>query len=505
MFKRKSFGGEREEGSITVFLSLTLVLILSFLFSLLEAARVNGLQQIAEQKLVLQLESVFGGSSSILWERYRLLLLDGSFGTGKPDIFRLERHIMEESQGQEPEENMYRIYLKDIEISSYMLATDQGGNAFYRQAVIAGKEAAAQNLEEGLKEEIIQGGKLKEKSRKLTELWENAKDARQEAEEKRAGAKQDAGKEQESMKGGAEGLKTDTELPENPMEYAELLKKSSLISLVLGDTTELSSKAVLLNNTVEKRQLYCGNMDHKTEGAVDKLWFLQYLSTYFCCQQYKKQEESALDYELEYCIGGRERDSENLEKVLQKILLLRQAGNFITILQDREKQTLAGNIAMAAVGFTGILPLIEAVKYGILIAWSYVESILDLRCILAGGKVSLIKKTSEWRSDLYHLKDAPEGEASWKDQKGLSYKEYLMVLLALMPEKTLICRTMDIVENNLRLLPYHEQFRMDTMMAAVKAEAVYTADGLFFNLFPGKRSWDNTYYLKAEKTIICQK
>lgn len=508
MMAGKSCRTGQPEGSITVFLALTLVLILSFLFSLLEAARVKGLQELAEQKLILQLESAFGGYNSELWERYRLLLLDGSFGTGTLDVSRLEGYMMEESILQEGEENMYRIFLKNIEAGSYMLATDQGGNAFFQQAAAAGKELAVQKLVEQLKEKVSQSGELQEKSGRLSKLWENAKDARQEASELQEEQKEedgDTGKKQESTKESGKTMETDAELPENPMDYAELLKSSALLSLVAGNKNEISAKAVSLVDAVEKRKLYCGNMNQKTKSTVDKLWFLQYMSSYFCCQQDEKEEGRVLDYELEYCIGGKERDLENLEQTLQKILLLREAGNFITIMQDGEKQALAGNIAMAVAGFTGMVPLIEAVKYGILLAWSYVESILDLRCLLAGGRVSLIKKTSEWRSDLFQLKSSLEGGCVQENQEGMDYREYLIVLLALIPEKKLIYRSMDIIERNLRLQPEYEQFRMDTMIAAVKAEAVYTAEGLFFNLYPKTRNWDNTYYLKAEKTMVYQK
>lgn len=507
MYQRKVCRKGQPEASITVFLSLILVLILSFLFSLLEAARVKGLQELTEQKLALQLESAFGDYNSDLWERYRILLLDGSFRTGKLDISRLEGHIMEESGFRDTEENMYRMFLRDIEIDSYMTAADQGGNAYLRQAVLAGKEASVRKVTEQLKEKIIRGGELQEKSGQLKELWKNAENAGLEVEEKKAEEEQkEDGQEKDDLKEeGTQGGNTEGELPENPMEYAALLKRSALLSLVAGDGKEISAKAVSLENTLEKRQLYCGNMKQKTEGAVDKLWFLQYLNTYFGCQQDVKAGEHALDYELEYCIGGKEQDLENLEQVLRKILLLREAGNFIAIMQDGEKQALAGNMALAIAGFTGIVPLIEAVKYGILLAWSYVESILDLRCLLAGGKVSLIKKTAEWRSDLFHLKDTMAGGSIQGNQEGMGYREYLLVLLALTPEKTLVYRSMDMIEQNLRLRPGQGKFRMDTMIAAVKAEAVYTAKGLFFHLFPGKRKWDNTYYLKAEKTMAYQK
>ena len=87
----------KEEGSITIFLALTLILILSFLFSMLELARVKGMQQLAKRKLTLELESVFGGYNQELWEYYGLLFWDMSNGSDEPDVRLLESRIMEEA------------------------------------------------------------------------------------------------------------------------------------------------------------------------------------------------------------------------------------------------------------------------------------------------------------------------------------------------------------------------------------------------------------------------
>ena len=148
-------------------------------------------------------------------------------------------------------------------------------------------------------------------------------------------------------------------------------------------------------------------------------------------------------------------------------------------MQDGKKQALAMEIAAAAVGFTGLPPLIQAVQIGILLAWSYIESILDVRCLLAGGSIPLVKKISDWKSDVSVgeevLKEKKEQAQSQKD--GLDYREYLQILLLLVKEKTLLQRAMDVIEQNIR--KEEPAFRMNYQLHGMQIEGLYSARPLF--------------------------
>ena len=230
---------------------------------------------------------------------------------------------------------------------------------------------------------------------------------------------------------------------------------------------------------------------------------MQYLDYYFSCHTGAGQGGSAghaLDYELEYCIGGKASDRENLEKTVKELLLLREAGNFATIMQDTGKQAVALEIAAAAVGFTGIAPLVQAVKIGILMAWSYIESIQDVRILLKGGSVPLIKKPSEWKSDISVGTRALEKKAEKEEaERGFSYREYLLILLLLKSEKTLAYRAMDVIEQNIRLLPGKEKFRMDFQAYKIRAAGLYTAQPMFLSFVSAGHKVDGAYGFAAER------
>lgn len=487
------------EGSITLFLALTLTIILSLIFSLLEAARVQALVRIARRDLQLRLESAFGRYHVPMWDNYHMLFLDGKDAKGQFNLSVLEGILMEEAALEQMERGFYQISLKNIEIEKYALATDQKGKFFREQACRAIKEKLAAQTADRIKGILKQGEALEKDSHKAEEKWKQAQEAAEKAKEAAEAAKKDG--EGEAAK---TARKAEKKLPENPMDFVSLWKKSPILTLVVENSFQISPKSISQKNSIQNRKLETGNLEKAGKETLEKLWLIQYLNTYFSCQSGAGAgggDSHALDYELEYCIGGKETDSQNLEQAVNRLLLLREAGNFATIMQDSGKQALAMEMAAAAVGFTGLPPLIQAVQVGILLGWSYMESILDVRHLLAGGKVPLIKEVSQWQSDVSLGQKALEQDTKQEEQ-GLDYREYLQILLLSVKEDTLVYRAMDVMEQNIRLLPGEETFVMDHMIQGVEAETVSGADSMFLGLITSGREQDGMYHFDSRYQIF---
>lgn len=490
----------RQNGSMTLFFALILAIVLSFFFSLLEAARVQGLDRIASRSILLEMESALGEYQVDLWKNYGLLFLDGGNDTGDLDLALLEGHRMEEASLQKKGNGFFQIALQNMEITGYSFATDSQGAAFEKQACRAIKEQLTAGAAEALKQKLKEGGNMAEEGREREKQWDSARDAMTEAEEWKK-------KEEIDWKQGAEEEQSHTrekevsvpkkDLPENPVNSVDLLKKSSILAMVVENPAEVSAKSISLQETLKYRQLSQGNLELSGGGVLDKMWFLQYLNHYFSCKTKKLNHKThALEYELEYCIAGKAADQENLEKTVKELLLIREAGNFTTIMQDGKKQALAMEIAAAAVGFTGIPTLIQAVQIGILLAWSYIESILDVRCLLAGGSIPLIKQITDWKSDVTLgrevLKEKKEQAESQK--QGLNYQEYLQILLLLVKEETLVLRAMDVIEQNIR--QNKPEFRMDHQIHGMQMEGLYTARPLFLGFLTGVKVEKGNYHFQ---------
>ncbi len=488
------------QGSITLFLALILTLIFSLLFSLLEAARVQSLQIIAGRNMQLRLESLFAGYNLPMWQNYHMLFLEGSSRKGALELSGTEGTVMKEAVLEQAGVGFYQMDLMDFQISGYALATDYQGAYFREQASRAVRDRAAAEIGEAWKKKLEAGGELTDRRKELENTWEAAQAAEEEAKEIQEGSTEEGEKSPETTENSSS---EEQPLPENPMELVKLWKNSPMLGLVVENPSALSARGVLLEDCLQNRKREQGNLEYPGTEKLDKLWLIRYLDGYFSCQNgpgEKGAATHALEYELEYCIVGKESDRENLEQVVKELLLLREAGNFATILKDSGKQTLALEIATAAVGFTGLPPLIQAVQTGILLAWSYVESVLDVRCLLAGGKVPLIKEVSEWKSDVSAGQKVLENQASSEsEERGLTYREYLQILMVSVRESLLTSRAMDIMEFNIRLLPGYEQFRMDHLLQEVTADGIYRAHPLFPGFITGAKKEDGVYHFEASR------
>ena len=112
--------------------------------------------------------------------------------------------------------------------------------------------------------------------------------------------------------------------------------------------------------------------------------------------------------------------------------------------------------------------LIPIVEGAILLAWAYAESIYDIKSLLAGGKVPLIKDDRSWH---YSLSAALEGDLKdqTQDGGGLAYKDYLRIFMMLTDTDTLTARAMNMVEADIRKTPGNAAFRLDGCYDAVEA------------------------------------
>jgi hypothetical protein len=76
----------RREGSITVFLSLIMLLVLSILMTTIEVARVSSFQVHTDRALVAAMDSVLADFYYPLYEEYHVFALEGSYGKGSNSI-----------------------------------------------------------------------------------------------------------------------------------------------------------------------------------------------------------------------------------------------------------------------------------------------------------------------------------------------------------------------------------------------------------------------------------
>lgn len=284
---------------------------------------------------------------------------------------------------------------------------------------------------------------------------------------------------------------------ENPLVKVQKVKASGILSQVVDEST-VSGNSIDTSARVSGRSLHKGTGGWSESGDdwYAKVLMQQYILTYMSCYT-DTNPNHALNYEVEYIIGGRASDKDNLKIVIAEILAMRSAANMAYLAGSASKQAQAMALAAIIGGITLTPEVIEGVEKGILAAWAFCESVLDLRALLDGDKIPLIKSDTSWTSSLYGMTSMLTGQVKAKSSnEGIGYKSYLGMLLFTKSMKNIAYRSMDVQEATVRMTGAHESFRMDNAICELSTDVSYKYHGIFLcfvNLLDGA---DNEYTIK---------
>lgn len=387
-------------------------------------------------------------------------------------------------------------------------------------AIAAAKEEARRAEEEAKRkeEEAKKAAKKAEKEAK-----EAAK--KEQKETKKAGKKNEKeASGQEKKIQGIAGLKATTvkaakpqaakskepekqviEIEENPLEIIKSLWSQGTLSLVVKDAKAVSKMKEDWSDDIARRKRCEGTgMEALQMDATDTLLFTEYLLGQFAC--YTEGEPlGTLAYELEYLLCGNEKDQDNLSGTVQRLIAAREAANLLYLATDASKQETAYSVAVALAGVTANPAIIYAVKCGLLAAWALAESILDVRALLSGDKIAIMKNSSQWTSDLLHLGSVFSSFRQAVDCKnGLSYQRYLGFLLMLQEEKAGF-RSMNLQEHVIRKTEGFENFCMDHLVIDATLVMNYSCRTIFMGMEPVTRNKKQKSAISVQQTFSYRK
>lgn len=203
---------------------------------------------------------------------------------------------------------------------------------------------------------------------------------------------------------------------------------------------------------------------------------------------------------MEYIIGGEHNDRENVYKVINQLSVIREGVNLSYLISAQDKMSEAYMLAAALVGVTGCDLAVRLVQYIIVSIWAYAESIVELRKLLAGETIALIKNRDNWILQLSSLVDEKlnlqslinnitsyeavnnseavnnnKSDENGRDN-GIGYKEYLKLLIMFMNKSDRNYRIAALME--LRMIMYgHSGFRMKNYIYAAFGAAHFKMNG----------------------------
>ncbi len=477
--RRAGHSGKAEErigeGSVTIYLSLVMVLIVSLFFALIVSVRVQAGRAQTANGVDQAMFSLFARYDRQLMEDYDVFFIDGSFGGSglnvgacRDEIQDAMTYILEPNKGRTvlAGRNLLDLAIEDAQITGYTLATDVAGEVFASQAIAFMKDTAGIHVTEEVLASVAQA--------------EAQSSVGGNAESSAAGADYDAcvaesAANQAALAESGEVVQ-EPAVPadfENPIPIINRLRKITIYSLVIPDEGAVSKKSVKKKDLLSGRRAAQGvgviqvppSASSKGEGLI----FNEYALTH-CGNYTSPTEPSALAYQTEYILGGKYNDEANLKAVIRQLLLVREGANFLYLSTDPTRQEEI-KAAAGAVSALLLLPEAEPVFAAIITAgWAFAESLVDVRALLSGKRVAVVKDAATWQVGLKAIKAllSPAGlDAVMRDvQGGTNYEAYLRILLAMKGRSQVVGRTMDMVESTIRARG-RTGFRLDTCIDAV--------------------------------------
>lgn len=473
----------RCNGSITLFSAIALLLVTAALFSLLEGVRFTELHRFADLQTEAALESAFANYNESLWQNYHLL------GMEQKEAGEI---LLETANGRTWSDgaNLLAFQVEEGALREYTLLTDGQGSVFLKSVSSYMKNNL---LYETAKEIYNQYESIKNLMNTSQMDLSDIDEALEEI--------QSIPKSQEMTSVGTSG-KNENENTNviSILEGAKKWKENGMLELFFEDTSKLSECKMDSRNDLFSRELVVGSEGKGEEISwLERILLQQYLLTYLSsCGEPK--EGRALLYEVEYLLGQKSSDKENLMAVITRILAIREAANFLYLLSDPIKMQQLEAMALT-LGSSSLNPLvIEVIKLGIMTAWAFGESILDIRALLAGKKVPLLKSSDTWTLELENMELVSQKFSTAKESEwGLSYENYLGILLLFMEEKELAMYTMNVQEATIRKNSGNLDFGMDSLIVQAEAQICYGYNPVFpfLRVIDAEKRWE--YKIWTEK------
>lgn len=459
-----------EKGSITVFSALSILLITAALFALLEGTRLQEINRFADLQTESALESAFASYNTCLWEVYHLLGVQED---------NLEKELLDVADGRIGEgTNLLQLRQKDMKIKSSLRLTDAQGKAFIRNVAM-----------------YMQKNWVYETAKEIYSQYEAIKDLMESSsldKENIGQALQEIENAQSQKQNKAARTKSTGIDVKQLLEDAEKWQEHGILNLVIKDTDLLSHAKEDFGNAVTNRKLEKGTKKVEEITWQESILFRQYLMTYMSNYQTTK-ENHALSYEVEYLLGGKSSDIENLKVVVTELLAIRESVNFAYLVSNQNCVAQAEAAALLIAGTSLNSVIISVVKIGILTAWALAESILDVRALLAGKRIPVIKNEETWTTKLENLNEVTSEYAMAKESKwGFKYEEYLTVLLLMLNDEVAAMRTMNVQEATIQNVYDDMEFRMDTLLIQAEAEVSYSYKPVFpfLSVMDAQNRWE---------------
>lgn len=501
-------GAGREEGSITVFLSIVFLLFFSLLGAAFEQVRILSSQSYMHVAAASAAATAFGSYNRELYQEYGLYAYGGYGGRDELTLQSAFSGCLEENLRCTPENSrrayadLYRFAQVQCQITDRRLLTD--ADAFGGQVEEYLKSEAVGGLADTLLQRVTGNTDIDEARDKLSMArdYEEGKYDSPETEEEGAEPAPEKATDEELEQDSAGG---------NPLNCFSDMMRDGILGMVCDqaslskgeiepyitdrvsdtkDEGEKDSTAAeylegMLEGTPDISAYETEEDSGEEKGSLGKMALITYGEKQF--SRYGKEKGRTTKYGLEYLAAGKTEEKDNLAYIVNRLLALRLLVNFVYVVSDGILQEKSLATATLLAGFTGIPPVITAVQYAILLILAFEEACVDITALLMGKSVPVVKNRANFKMtyeeiclgsrSLFQRKAASVPD---KAKGGISYDQYLFALLLTVSKDTLLERMLDLIQYDLRQ-KYNQSFNIQDAVCI----AVYHVDYQIPFLFSG--------------------
>ncbi len=430
---REQWIGMDSKGQITVFISLLLSSLLILFVAAVEITGIYMNKARVSQASKGACENIKADYNTELFEDYHLLLLDKTYmGRGEAEL--------------------------EARISDYMEYTLSGDGFEIDDVVLTDSESVLDNDLEAFKEQIEEYMKLY-----LTvQTAENLVDAlaSDNSNEEVADAIED-GKYEESdetsdwdgddirdtLNDGLNGGLLNIVIPADKTVSKDVIDLSECPSKSFCDGNDDEDDIDTSFDDIDKLEEELGTSTGSDSALAENYYGIMYALTCFDFFTDDSSGDGVFCYEVEYLIGGKDNDYDNLSAVVNRIILHRLPVNIAVLLTDKTRMAEIESMALVLSLVPGIT--YGAAKYLLAACYAYGETVVEVRSLLSGNSIPAIKKSEDWILDIENFGDFVDmEEVNYMGADAVDYKDFLMLFLA-ESHKNMYYRMCDLMQLNI--------------------------------------------------------
>ena len=279
----------KKEAYITVYLSLIIAVMLSFIVVIIEAVRVQTIRFQTECVMDIGMTSIFAEYNRELLKQYGLLAIDTSYGLAGATEDTTKGHLLEymnmnfiaPGQTRLPNyKDLTALHADNAELGYISYLSDDSGNIMKYQIIKYMREQTGMSYLDAVRNAVP----YEEENQKYDEL--EAEKSNNYGQINEILSELNANRKEEE-----EEISID-----NPAEHVEGMRSSHLLDLAVKDSNKILRNRSVLSEYISHRRYREGvglwSRQQSLEGAVNKLLFLQYL--FDKCGYYGNEKENAV-------------------------------------------------------------------------------------------------------------------------------------------------------------------------------------------------------------------